>query len=338
MTAEGAAIQHQHRETFGSRVDGGGKTRRPGADDDHVINLVRVDRPDEADAPREFDVAGIAQQLSVGTDDDRQVALVDMEAVDQRLRARIGFWVEPLVRMPVAREKAFEAQNIAVVGAADDHRSAGTGVEKINTAQDQGAHDALAQLGLFHHQVAQPARRDDERLDRFLGVGIDQRGAAGQLRKLAHERARTVRHDKLGISQPSVLHDIDAARENDEGAGRYLSGRNDMIARRIGFALPEPQQPIDLRRLEHGEHLVVPGGDQRLDGLRHFFLSGGLPVLYPKEVQTLEELSVVPAKAGTQLTRGRPWARRFRGGDGEVRPHVRLSPRRRVSQYTGDDG
>ena len=38
---------------------------------------------------------------------------------------------------------------------------------------------AFAQFGLFHQEIAQPARRNDEGLDRLLGVGIDQRRAAG---------------------------------------------------------------------------------------------------------------------------------------------------------------
>ena len=125
-----------------------------------------------------------------------------MEALDQGLRARIGLWVQALVRMPVAGQEAFEAQYIGMIGAADDHRPAGARIEQADPAQDQGAHDALAQFGLFHHQIAQPARRNDERLDRLLGVGVDQGRPVGQLRKLAHERARAMGHDQLGMSQP----------------------------------------------------------------------------------------------------------------------------------------
>ena len=101
-----------------------------------------------------------------------------MEALDQRLRTRIGLWVQPLVRMPVAGKKSFEPQHIGMIGAADDHRPAGPGLEQTDAAQDQGAHDALAQFGLFHQKIAQPARRNDECLDRLLGVGIDQGWAA----------------------------------------------------------------------------------------------------------------------------------------------------------------
>jgi len=82
LTAERATIQCKHRQPLGSCINRGGKTRRPGADDDHVKNLVRVDRFDEADATGEFDVARIAQQLSIGTENDRQIASGDVEAID----------------------------------------------------------------------------------------------------------------------------------------------------------------------------------------------------------------------------------------------------------------
>ena len=66
-----------------------------------------------------------------------------------------------------------------MIRAPDDHRPAGSHIEKPDTTQDQGAHDAFAQLGLLHQEIAQPARRNEEGLDRLLGVGIDQRRAAG---------------------------------------------------------------------------------------------------------------------------------------------------------------
>ena len=56
--------------------------------------------------------------------------------------------------MAVAPEETFEAQNIGMIRSADDHRAAGTPIEQADTAKDQGAHDAFAQLGLFHQQIA----------------------------------------------------------------------------------------------------------------------------------------------------------------------------------------
>ncbi len=80
--------------------------------------------------------------------------------------------------MPVSGKETFEPQHVAVVGSTDDYRPARTRLDQADAAQDKGAHDALAQFGLFHQKIAQPARRDDECQDGFLGVGIDQGRAA----------------------------------------------------------------------------------------------------------------------------------------------------------------
>jgi len=201
-----------------------------------------------------------------------------METLDQRLAARVGLWVQSLVRMPVAGEETFEAQNIGMIRAADDDGPTGSEPEKGDAAEDQGAHNAFAQLGLFHQEIAQPARRNEEGLDRLLGVGIDQRRAARQLGKLAHERARTVLYDELGVSRPSAVSDLDPACQNDKGAWRDFAGRDDAVARRIGFELTKPPQPADLRLLQHGEHLIASGFGERMSRLRHGSLTGRLAI------------------------------------------------------------
>ena len=154
--------------------------------------------------------------------------------------------------MSVAPKEAFKAQNIGMVRAADDHRPAGSDIEKVDTAEDQGAHDALAELGLFHQQIAQPARRNEEGLDRLHGVGIDQGRPARKLCKLAHERARTMRYDELGMSRHCAVSDLDPPCQNDKSARRDFAGRDDAIARRIGFQRAKPPQPTDLRRSSTG--------------------------------------------------------------------------------------
>ena len=70
--------------------------------------------------------------------------------------------------MTVAAEKTLKPQHIAVLGAADDDRSACSRLQDGDAAQDQRAHDALAKLGFRNHQRPQPLRRNDERLDRLL--------------------------------------------------------------------------------------------------------------------------------------------------------------------------
>ena len=84
LAAERAAIEHDRREAFGGRIDRGGKAGRPGADDRDVVEVIGIDRPDHADAAGKLELARIAQQLPARAEHDRQLAGIDMEALDQR--------------------------------------------------------------------------------------------------------------------------------------------------------------------------------------------------------------------------------------------------------------
>ncbi len=70
---------------------------------------------------------------------------------------------------------------------ADQHRAADAALDQADPAQDQRAHDALAELGLGDQQRAQFLRRDQQRLDVALGMAVDQRDAAGELADLGQK-------------------------------------------------------------------------------------------------------------------------------------------------------
>ena len=57
LSAEGAAVEHDRRQPFRRRIDGGGQPGRSGADDGDVIELRRIDRPHQADAARQLVLA-----------------------------------------------------------------------------------------------------------------------------------------------------------------------------------------------------------------------------------------------------------------------------------------
>jgi hypothetical protein len=61
LAAEGTAVEHQDGEPFRRRIDRGGKTRRAGPDDRHVIDAILIDRSHQSDATGELGLAGIAQ-------------------------------------------------------------------------------------------------------------------------------------------------------------------------------------------------------------------------------------------------------------------------------------
>ena len=72
MAAEGPAVEHQDGEPFRSRIDGRGKAAGPATDDSDVIDLVRIERADQAKATGQLVLGRIAQQLPIRTQDNRQ--------------------------------------------------------------------------------------------------------------------------------------------------------------------------------------------------------------------------------------------------------------------------
>src|SRR5262245_44331929 len=113
------------------------------------------------------------------------------------------------MRVAIAAEETLEPQHITVLRAANDHWSPGSGLEQPDAAQDERAHDALAELGLRNQQCAQTLGRDDQGLDRLPRTRIDQRRPSGELRELAHERARAMGDDRLAAAELAVLGDVD---------------------------------------------------------------------------------------------------------------------------------
>src|SRR5262245_43251970 len=81
-----------------------------------------------------------------------------MEALQEGLRACVLIGIETLAGVRVARQEVLEAQDVGVPGPPDDHRAAGAALDQLDAAQDQRAHDALAELSLLDQQAAQLLR------------------------------------------------------------------------------------------------------------------------------------------------------------------------------------
>jgi hypothetical protein len=264
LTAERAAVEHKDGETFRRGINGSRKARRPGADDGGIIDAIGIDRSDQADAARKLVFARIAQQLAARTKHDRQLPGIDMKAFDQRLCFGIGFGIEQLMRMTVAAQKTLQPQHVAILGPADDDRSAGAGFEQAHAAQDQCAHDALAEIGLRDKQRAQPVRLDDQRLHGFLGRGVDQPRPSGHLRQFAHELAGPMRDDQIAAAGLVALGNVDAAGKDDDKPRTDLPGCQQRLAGGKGAYFAEPSHPLDLDPIEIGKHLIATSLDSRL--------------------------------------------------------------------------
>ena len=186
-----------------------------------------------------------------------------MEALDQRFRLRIGHRVQRLMRMAITAEKVFQSKHIAALGPADDHRAAGAGLEQADTAQDQGAHDPLAELRLGDQQGAQPVRRNDQGLNRPACAGVHQGRSTRQLREFAQKSARAVGDDQRRVARSVVPGDVDIAGQDDAQPMADGAHTRQRFAGAKRLHLAKPPNPLDLGRLQIGKHLVVARVDDR---------------------------------------------------------------------------
>jgi hypothetical protein len=88
------------------------------------VDPIRIDCSHQAYGASKLRFTGIAQELPVWAEHNRQFPGVDIEALHECPRFRIGFGIQSLARMAVAGKKALEPQHVAVLVASYDHRTA----------------------------------------------------------------------------------------------------------------------------------------------------------------------------------------------------------------------
>ena len=150
------------------------------------------------------------------------------------------------MRKTVAAEKILQARHACRIRRPDQHRSADAALNQTDAAQDQRAHDALAEIGFRHQQGAQPVRRDQQRLDVTLGAAVDQRDTAGQLADFGDKLPRSLLDDRRDVAETVALGDRDVARQHDEHAASGLAGLEHQLAVGIGFEFAEAAHARDL--------------------------------------------------------------------------------------------
>jgi hypothetical protein len=224
--------------------------------------------------------------LSARTQDDGQLPRIDLEAFDERLCLGIRLRIKPLTGMAVPRQKAFEPKHIAVLRTADNHGPAGPSFQQADPAQDQGAHDALADFSLGHEHRPNALRRDDQGLYGFERMGIDKRGPASKLRQFAHEGTWPVGDDWRAWTWPIVLGYVDrAGKDDDEAVANLANCRESIAASRLG--------PMPARTAQRRELKMSATTSSIIDTRRHQMF----PTLEPAEIERLRRFGNVRAFA-----------------------------------------
>ena len=123
----------------------------------------------------------------------------------------IPFRIEQMMRNAVAGQKALQANDAGRARRPDQYRSADTGLDQAHPAQDQRAHDALAEIGFGDQQCSQPVRRNQERFDVAFGVAVDQRDAPRELADFGEKLTRPLIDDRRDTTETIALGDRDMA-------------------------------------------------------------------------------------------------------------------------------
>jgi hypothetical protein len=83
-------------------------------------------------------------------------------------------WGHGMMGLTVATQKILQAQHVRRLQFANQYRPAATGFDVSDAAQDQRAHDALAEIGFRHDQRAKPTERDQKCFNILVRNRIDQ--------------------------------------------------------------------------------------------------------------------------------------------------------------------
>jgi hypothetical protein len=263
--AERALVEHQHREALGSGVDRGREAGGAGADHGDVVDRPLVEVGGDAEADAGLGVGRPLQHRAVRADHQRQLLRQDAEALDDRAAALVGRCVEHGVGVAVAGEKALQAHELGVARAADQHRAGAALLDQPDAAQDEGAHDHLADFRRADHERAQMGGIEREGGATLrAGAARGQGGAAGELAELAGDVAGAVGGDRDLPVEPVAADHLDGAREHEPGRRLALADLEHDHAGGEGARRParEASRGLDLRRVEHGKHLVTAGLDQ----------------------------------------------------------------------------
>ena len=174
------------------------------------------------------------------------------------------------MRVAVAAEKSLQPHKLGCSRRADEHGPGPAFFNQAHAAENERAHDDLAQLSGADHEDAHMRRVQWHRRASFCaslpgGKGLAPRKLADLSRELTDAVAR---YRRLAI-ETIAAHDIDGAFQHKPSRGVAFAGIEHDLARfEDGHrAAREALCRFDLFSAKHGEHLVSAASDHGLSCL-----------------------------------------------------------------------
>jgi hypothetical protein len=162
-----------------------------------------------------------------------------------------------MMRIAVAGKESLQAHHAAGMRRTDQHRPSNAAPDQVDPAQDQRAHDALAEIGFGHQQRPQALRRDQERFDIALGMAIDQRDAARELADFSDKLPRPLIDHGRDVAEAVALRDRDMAGQQHKHAWSGFAGLEKLFAVFVMTLLAKPAHAGDFLRRQRRECLLM---------------------------------------------------------------------------------
>jgi hypothetical protein len=124
---------------------------------------------------------------------------------EQHLGSGILYRVDSAMGLTVATEKSLQAQHIGRLQCSNQYRPAAAGLDMGDTAQDQCANYAFAELGLSDDQRSKALGGDQQYFEIIICFRIDQRHATGELSDLAAELSPPVVDNRHYVTKTVAL-------------------------------------------------------------------------------------------------------------------------------------
>jgi len=264
-------LQHQHVESFGGGIDGGGQTGEPCPDYHQIVHLVLIDIG-EPELLGNLQIGGLPQQEPSAHDQGGQVLRPHSKPLQQLLHARVGLNVEVGVRAAVPREELADPQRVRrVTRAHQDPVTLSVRDEECASLQER-AQQELAQPGIGLHQREQRLPPKGEHLAILSSAGLHDRGMAEDQIDVSGELAGTLDGDRL-LAPRHRLHDLRHGRGDAQPTLFPVEHRADgelaVEPRRGHFRTPlRPGGDVGLRLPDLGERRVDENLVTRDDGCR----------------------------------------------------------------------
>ncbi|MNM78496.1 hypothetical protein D3C81_904010 [compost metagenome] len=257
LPARPPAVEHGHGQPFGRGVNCCGQPGRASTDHCHVVDVGRIELGNQAQARGQVAFVRITQHGAVRADHEREIVRQRRQAFEQRDGLGVHRRVERGVGEAVAPQEVLQREQPPVVRRADQHHAVAA-LDHQHAAQDQRAHDGLADVGLADHHRAEFVGAHQHGLHVIDHARIHHGRLVRQLRHVRGELAALgVGVEDALMAQPVAPDDPHLAGQQQEHARAQATGPIEVLTGGKVRQAPEAAHALDVLLGQHGEHLRV---------------------------------------------------------------------------------